>query len=312
LQTGAAGAKTPAPLQILKGPYLQSVTTDSITIMWETSEPSESRVDYGLTTTYTDCVSDTTPTELHEITLRGLQTDTRYHYAVTSVRGEEIASSEDATFETAVAFDTAFRFVVYGDTRSHPDDHAAVVAGIVASNPRFVVHTGDFVARGKEYWRWQTEYFNPAAAFMKNTTLFPCLGNHEQNADWYYYFFRTPAGGGGYDEQWYSFDYGNCHFAIVDSDVDFSPGSEQYAWLANDLESAAAEWVFVVHHHPAYSSGPHGGHEGVQEHLVPLYEEYDVDMVFSGHDHIYERSFKEGVHYVVSGGGGAPIYDCGQ
>ncbi len=306
-----AGAP-PAPLELVKGPYLQSVTTESIVIMWETSEPSDSRVDYGLTPEYTDWICDTSVTELHEVTLTGLQRDTRYHYRVSSARQEEAVSSEDGTLDTAVAREKAFRFVVYGDTRSYPQEHAAVVEGIVASSARFVVHTGDFVARGKEYWRWQSEFFGPAAALMKDTTLFPCLGNHEQNAEWYYYFFRTPAGGGDYDEQWYSFDYGNCHFAIVDSDVDFSPGSDQYTWLEKDLQSSTAEWLFVVHHHPAYSSGPHGGHGQVQEHLVPLYEAHGVDMVFSGHDHIYERSYKDGVYYVVSGGGGAPVYDCGQ
>lgn len=291
----AWGGATPAPLELLKGPYLQSVTSESITIMWETSEPSDSRVDYGLTAEYTDCVREATATELHEIVLTGLARDTHYHYRVTSVREDETASCEDGTFDTAVAPETAFRFVVYGDTRSNPTDHANVVAGIVASSARFVAHTGDFVARGKEYWRWQSEYFNPAAVLMKNTTLFPCLGNHEQNSQWYYYFFRTPAGGGDYEEQWYSFDYGNCHFAIVDTDVDFSPGSDQHAWLEDDLESARAEWVFVIHHHPAYSSGAHGGCEEVQKHLVPLYETCGIDMVFSGHDHIYERSYKDGV-----------------
>ena len=306
------GATPAAPVELIKGPYLQSVTTESIVIMWETSEPSDSRVDYGLTPEYTDWIRDPTATELHEVILTGLKRDTRYHYRVRSGRQEEAVSSEDSTFETAVGPETAFRFVVYGDTRSNPKEHAAVVGGIVASSPRFVVHTGDFVARGKEYWGWQTEFFNPAAALMRNTTLFPCLGNHEQNADWYYYFFRTPAGGGDYDEQWYSFDYGNCHFAIVDSDVNFSPGSDQYSWLEKDLQSSSAEWMFVVHHHPAYSSGPHGGHKKVQEHLVALYEAYGVDIVFSGHDHIYERSYKDGVYYVVSGGGGAPVYDCGQ
>jgi len=314
LLTAAAawGAATPAPLEILKGPYLQSVTSETIAIMWETSEPSDSRVDYGLVPEYSDSIRQAAMTELHEIELSGLERDTRYHYRITSVREDETVSSEDATFDTAVAPETAFRFVVYGDTRSNPQDHANVVAGIVASSPRFVVHTGDFVARGKDYWRWQSEYFKPAAALMKNTTLFPCLGNHENNSQWYYYLFRTPAGGGDYQEQWYSFDYGSCHFAVVDTDVDFSPGSEQYAWLEADLESTTAEWVFVIHHHPAYSSGGHGGEEKVQEHLVPLYETCGVNMVFSGHDHIYERSYKDGVYYVVSGGGGAPLYDCEQ
>jgi 3',5'-cyclic AMP phosphodiesterase CpdA len=79
-------------------------------------------------------------------------------------------------------------------------------------------------------------------------------------------------------------------------------------------------------HHPPYSSGSHGVVEAteaisasetnvilnVREYLVPLFEEYNVDLVFCGHDHLYERSYKNGVHYIVSGGGGAPLYEVNQ
>lgn len=312
LAAAAAPAVQQAPLELLKGPYLQTVTTDSIVVSWETSEPGDSHVHYGLTSQYTHEMYDNAESELHEVLLTGLKADATYHYQVTSTRGDEMISSGDGLFKTAVEAPTPFRFAVYGDTRSNPEDHAAVCKGILASESRFVIHTGDFVRRGTDYAGWGVEYFKPAAAMLRNIPLFPCLGNHEDNADWYYYFFDTPEGGGDHGERWYGFDYGNAHFAVVDTDTDFSPGSPQYAWLEEDLRSTQADWVFVVHHHPAYSSGPHGGTVAVQEHLVPLYEARSVAAVFQGHDHIYERSYKDGVYYIVTGGGGAPRYDCKQ
>ena len=67
-------------------------------------------------------------------------------------------------------------------------------------------------------------------------------------------------------------------------------------------------------HRPPYSSGAHGGIENpnLETHLVPLFEQYGVDMVFAGHDHHYERSYKSGVYYIVAGGGGAPLRRANQ
>lgn len=310
LLAASAVAYAGTPLTIVKGPYLQNVTTGSMVVMWETSEASDSRVDFGLTAEYTHSVYDATETEIHEVILCGLATDTRYHYQVTS----GTVSSEDNSLETAVTTGTAFRFVAYGDTRSQPREHAAVIDAIIASGPRIVLHTGDFVDRGSRYRLWEQEFFGPAAPLLKNVALFPSLGNHEENSHWYYDLFDTPEGGGDHNERWYSFDYGNCHFTVLCSETSYAPGSDQYAWLVSDLQSASNEWLFVVLHRPPYSSGAHGGIESpnLETHLVPLFEQYGVDMVFAGHDHHYERSYKNGVYYIVAGGGGAPLRSVNQ
>lgn len=298
---------------IIKGPYLQNVGNDSITVIWETNESISGRVDYGLSGSYGSSAVNTTNATLHKITLSGLTEETIYHYKTTS----GTASSTDNTFQTAVKPATPFRFIVYGDTRTYPSDHSAVVNGIISSKPEIVVHTGDIVSDGRVYSQWKTQFFNPAANLIKNTTMFLALGNHENNASWYYYFFSNPGESGS--GAWYSFDYGNSHFIFLDTNQDFSPGSLQYSWLESDLNSTqarSAEWAFIVFHHPPYTSGAHGVPEqtgmNVRTYLVPLFESYGVDAVFSGHDHSYERSFKDGVCYVVSGGGGAPLYDVNQ
>ncbi len=302
-----ASAGGPAPLTILKGPWVQNVTTTAITVMWQTNLAGDSRVDYGPTASYGQHVSHATAMTLHEVRLTGLTLDARYHYHVTSAAATSV-SSADHTFQTAVASGTPFRFAVYGDSRTNPADHAAVVKSILASAPRFVLHTGDIIADGTKDANWVRDFFTPAAPLIADLPLFPCLGNHERNAAFYYDYFSLPHGGGDHNERWYSFDYGDAHFTVLDTDADYAPGSPQYAWLVSDLKHAAAPWKFVVHHHPAYSSGAHGSTEKVQRYLVPLYEQYGVAMVFNGHDHHYELSQKAGVYYIVTGGGGAPQY----
>lgn len=297
--------------KIVKGPYLQNVKTNAITIMWETKAASASRVDYGPTEAYGSFVEDSTPVTIHEIVLPALTIDSLYHYQVSS----NGLSSDDNTFRTAPAAGTPFRFVAYGDTRTYPRDHAAVIQAIIASEPAIFLHSGDLVENGSEYSQWGRQFFDPAADLMKNTTLFPALGNHENNSHWYYDFFSLPAAeSGSTTEAWYSFDYSSAHMITLDSCQSYAPGSTQYNWLVSDLQSPAcanAAWRFVCLHHPAYSSGSHGGTSGVQQYLVPLFEQYDIDMVFNGHDHHYERSYKDGVYYIVTGGGGAPLRGVG-
>jgi len=303
-----AAAGGPAPLAITKGPWVQNVTTNAITVMWQTNNASDSRVDYGPTSSYGQYVYSATAVTLHEVRVTGLSLDALYHYQVTSVAGTSI-SSADNTFQTAVATSTPFRFVAYGDTRTDAVSHAAVVNAIIASNSRFVLHNGDFVDSGSKDNYWVSAWFTPAAPLIADVVVFPALGNHEGNATLYYNYFDPPDGGGDYNERWYSFNYGNAHFTVLDTEAPYTPGNAQYTWLVSDLQNATSEWKFVMHHRPPYSSGEHGGTESpdLATYLVPLYEQYHVDMVFNGHDHDYERSQKSGIYYIVAGGGGAPL-----
>ena len=296
------------------GPYLQNVKQDEITVMWETNVPRSSRIDYGLTTDYGNFIEDPNRVTIHEITLPNLITGTTYHYKVTTAN----AKSADNTFKTAPQVGSGFSFVAYGDTRSNPDDHKAVINAILTHNPQtFVLHSGDIIERGNVYEQWQTQYFDPARDMLKNTTLFPSLGNHEENSLWYYDFFSVPKN--STTEAWYSFNYGNSHFVVLDTCQSFAPGGEQYTWLRKDLrspEATEARWIFALFHHPPYSSGYHGRGNSqtvmnLRKYLVPLFKTSGVDVVFNGHEHFYERSYKDGIHYVTVGGGGAPLGNIG-
>jgi 3',5'-cyclic AMP phosphodiesterase CpdA len=113
---------------------------------------------------------------------------------------------------------------------------------------------------------------------------------------------------------WYSFDVADLHLVMLDSNAYDQPA--QLEWLARDLAAArknGARWIFAAVHDGAYSRGSHGGNKIAAQSYAPLLARHGVAVLFSGHDHIYQRGEVRGLRYVVSGGGGAPLYpiSCG-
>jgi hypothetical protein len=277
--------------------------TDSIIVAWETEQPSQGEVAYGETEAYGLRVADPAVTASHALTLTGLAPYTVYHYRVES---GGVPLSGELTFRTAAdPGQTEFTFVVFGDTRTQPKFHQAVVERIVAQVPDFVLNTGDLVASGRRASEWGT-FFEIEWELLARVPLFPVLGNHEGNSPLYFDYFYLPG-----NERWYTFDYGNARFVClqVDGVADFRPGSEQYGWLEETLAANTQPWLFVIFHVPPYSSVQDDLEDDVRGALVPLFERYGVDLVFNGHKHNYERNEVNGVTYLVTGGGGAPLYE---
>jgi predicted phosphodiesterase len=294
---------------IIKGPYLQAVNQNSITVMWETDNVTGGFVDYGLTTAYGKRVTQSGISTIHQILLPALSSDTTYHYRVSSGG----VSTANSRFRTGVGKGTAFRFLAYGDNHSNPSGHQQVCTAMDAENARFVINTGDLVGSGGDYGLWGSEFFAPSYQLFRDTPLFPVRGNHDEGGNWYLDFFSMPSGSG--TELYYSFECGDTHFTILDTEQSWTPGSAQYNWLASDLDATTATWKIVAFHRPPFSSGPHaidGEVSSLRQYLVPLFEANGVTLVLNGHDHIYERSQKDGVSYVVTGGGGAPFDSAHQ
>jgi len=292
----------PLPVELTRGPYLQSVTQTGVTVDWTTDVPCVSQVDYGETDQYGLTASNSTPVTRHVVALTGLKPYTHVHYRVT-VDNQPL--SEDAVFRTAPPPDQAsFRFVVYGDTRSDPVAHQKVVNSILTLSPDFLLHTGDFVQDGLVAEGWTT-FFSVERKLLSQSPLYGVLGNHERESPIYFDVFHFPG-----NERWYSFDYGNLHLVALqmDSQGGFNANSEQARWLASDLAQTRQPWKIVFFHVPPYSSGEHRGDEQIRAALEPILIKYHVDLVFNGHDHDYERLMTKGVVYIVSGGGGAPLY----
>ena len=309
--------RPPRNTTMIRGPYLQWVRPQSITIVWETVDEVDSVVEYGPTAAYGSTASDCDWTAHHEVTLTGLNPYTVYHYRV---RSGAQTLGDDRTFKTAAGpGQTSFTFAVIGDTQSGIDPakdhmgryrrsatagHTAAVVWLNGINPDFYIHAGDLVARGPEMSAWD-EFFSFEGDLMSRITMFPTLGESEENHYNYFRIFHLPN-----NERWYSFDYGNAHFVClqIDGFADATPGSEQYRWLENDLASSTKPWKFAFFHYPPYSYGQ-GGSKPEARYVHPLFVQYGVDMVFSANDRNYQRFVVDGVTYVVAGGGGGATMD---
>jgi hypothetical protein len=147
-------------LQIIKGPYLQNVSKNAITIMWETDAASDSKVDYGSDAGYGQTATSSEQVTIHEVRLTGLTVETGYHYRVSSGN----VSSGDITFKTAPNDNTPFRFSVYGDSRNPSSTGATrfplLLPHILASDPDIMLTLGDLVRSGGTYSDWQNQFFN--------------------------------------------------------------------------------------------------------------------------------------------------------
>ena len=203
-----------------------------------------------------------------------------------------------------------FTFVVYGDTRSDPTAHAAVIHEIVGLHPEFVLQSGDLVSDGRNPAQWAQ--FDTITQPLRDAHIayYPARGNHDLGAIYPRY---VPAGfdsGDTVNKLYYAFTRHGCRFIMVDSMQPYDPGSRQYLWLESELARAGktAADTFVMFHEGPFSVGPHGPTLAAQKYLHPLFVKYHPTAVFCGHDHLYYRTKRDGVTYVVTGGGGAPPY----
>ncbi|HEX3764395.1 MAG TPA: metallophosphoesterase [Kofleriaceae bacterium] len=296
------------PPRMVKGPYLQDLAPTSITIMWQLDQAAPARVSVdgpggprGL---------ELGAARIGEATIDRLTPSSRYRYRV-----DAAGRSWTGEFATApvVGADVPFSFIVVGDTRSGVDAHRRVIERIAQEVPDFVLGTGDMVDDGYRQDQWQ-QFFDIESPMLRDNVYFPAIGNHDRQgrgrtADSYRAYFSVPDNG---DARFYGFSYAAARFLVLDSNEYSFALSDQTAWLERELIAARQDptvrHVFVVMHHPPFSISLHGGSRDLRERWTPLFEKYQVSAVFSGHDHVYERAEHNGIHYFVSGGGGAPLY----
>ena len=215
--------------------------------------------------------------------------------------------SEIYSFYTSFKENETINFVVYGDNRGFWDNWqnaSSVAKSIEEKNPHFVLNTGDLVDNGLNQSQWIT--FFSVSNFTHNSTIYPILGNHELNSNYYFKYFILPN-----NEHWYSFDNGPVHFIGLDSNIRSAFRFSQLIWLIRNLKSNTQKFTIVFFHHPVYSSGNHGSTLYVKLLWKNIFEKFGVDLVFNGHDHCYERGKVNDVNYIVTGGGGAPLYNVG-
>lgn len=327
-------------------PFVTNVTTTSIDICLQAELDLPATINYGLTAEYGHEVAvsgvlfdalwgtlyppfgDPTYEAVERYAycgrIEGLLPDTLYHYSV------ELGAEQtpDHEFATAPPAGTPFAFVVYGDSRSDPlyplgvpnRFHEAVIERMKQYPFDFFINVGDIVHDGYDTLLWDI-IFETISPISSEFAFYPVFGNHERRNELevrgenlYSALFSNPgeASGSG-NELYYSFDYCNAHYTVLDTNTDIDPDSVQGQWMRADLEAANnnpdIRWKFMFMHHPPYSSSLVGiGDERqrvARQYIPTIAEEFGVAIVFAGHQHAYERSFKDGVYYITTGNGGA-------
>jgi predicted phosphodiesterase len=200
------------------------------------------------------------------------------------------------------------RFAVIGDWGTGDTDEVGTAKQMFASHQRgsfdFVIAAGDNIYPNGSGRHFNQNFEQPFAGLIKDKVKFyAVLGNHDVESgrkDQLEYPLFNMGG-----QNYYKFERGEglAEFFMLDS-TDF--GATQTTWLENSLRASRAKWKIAVFHHPIYSSGKkHGSATGLRKILEPMFIHYGVNVAFSGHDHIYERTKpQQGIQYFVTGAGG--------
>ena len=237
----------------------------------------------------------------HTATLKNLEPGATYYYRVGDAGRDwwsqtgtvtTADGSKDVTFlhladpqaQNERQYERAWKKVLSAATELYDED--------------FIINTGDIVDHGdnSKQWSWALD---TGADYLMNTFMMPATGNHEgmgTNATANYFTLPNLPEQDTSKGVYYSFDYNNVHFAVLNTeDLDEDEGltDKQLDWLKKDMQSSDAQWKFVMLHKAPYSQGSHYKDDDVCEiraQLKNLMPELGIDMVFQGHDHVYMRT----------------------
>ncbi len=310
---------------LVRGPYLQAPTPDSVIVRWRTKTPTDTKLAYGPSHNQLDTmIVDPLAVTDHVVWVGGLEPAARYYYSIGTSITVLAGADPDHRFETAPFGNDRSPTQIWaiGDSGTANADSAAVRDGYLISSagvPSDVwLMLGDNAYPDGTDAEYQAAVFDTYPTILRNTPLSPTLGNHDAHSAVsstqtgpYYELFSLPTAGqaGGIatgTEAYYSFDHGNIHFICLDSaDTSLDPTDEMLRWMVADLQTTTRDWIIAFFHHPPYSKGSHDSDIEeelieVRENVIPLLEDNGVDLVLNGHSHHYERSFLLDGHYGFS------------
>jgi len=308
---------------------------------WDRSDTAASAVQYSTTAAFSNTPGATISTAAatanrtdagkgytsFQAVMTGLTADTTYYYRV----GHDQVWSEEYSFKTADPGASEICFMYMGDIQyasaaTAPQDYQAwgnLLSAAYQTFPElnFALLGGDMVQNGMKPDHWQM-FLEQATRVFPDLPLLAVPGNHESNSaatgkpELFLDLLAMPANGpAGFEEEFYSYDYGNCHIVGLSSSIflneqlDFGSMTEEdfdriAAWIADDLAKSNATWKIVVMHHPAYPVVSDPTAAAVLEKWEPIFANAQVDLVFCGHQHIYMRTKAlRGVTYVMGNSG---------
>ncbi len=334
---------TDGPSQIILSWSDNPSTTQSV--IWCDNSGNDEYVQYLAESSYTDESSfnntkqvqatsktvgyESAATTYYEATMTGLVPGTKYYYRV----GRSDNWSDPSSFTTAPSSTSSFSFMYMGDVQHNTTAAAeypvwgSLLTDAYAANPNitFGLMGGDMVESGSDMNDW-TYFLSYAGDVFSRIPMMTTIGNHESNftggkAKYYMDILALPTNGPvGFEEEFYSFDYGTVHVTVLNSwalsseqNLDDAQKNAISEWIRADLAAAGnAKFRIILLHHPAYALANDTVSASVLSNWVPLLEAGNVDLVLCGHQHVYSRSYPmlageiyhaNGITYVMGNSG---------
>jgi fibronectin type 3 domain-containing protein len=316
VQSTVSAAKSATTLasgtvRVARGPYVMSVTQNSAKLAWWTNLPTPAVATVGPAGS-ASTFSDPTSQYEHVILVGPLAAGTAYPYVVGN--GSVSASG---SFTTPAPPGTPFSFAAIGDYGGNAPGETQNASLIAGEGTQLIQTLGDniypeaadpnFVTTLSDY---DTRFYKQFRSALSGQVFSPANGNKEYygNGAWFQHMWLPN------NEQWYSYDRGDAHVLVLDTEQPFTAGTPQYLFAQGDLAShQSAAWRIVVMQRPPYSStSANSSSIPARSQLVPLFQSQHVQLVLSGNSHNYERTFPlidgsaaaGGTTYIVSGAGG--------
>ena len=322
---------------LVQRPYLQNERQDRVSILWSTRENLPGVVQYSADQSFSQSAAALVREFLPSLTglsytfyqyradLTGLTPGAEYSYRVV-VGGQNL--TPDAKYRFRTASPGPFSFLVFGDSGQGTAGQTAVAIRMAPEQPDLVLHVGDVAQINGVFDEYASYYFEYYWTLMLQVPFYSVPGNHDYytaNAIPYLSYQAQPVDNVPAPDvgRYYSFDRGDVHFVAIDSNLlaDDTASRRMLAWLENDLATTRATWRIPFFHHLPYPIEHHVGDPiclAAQQQLVPIFERHGVQLVFSGHEHTYQRTKPlrggtpvtsgMGTVYVVSGGGGGNLH----
>lgn len=235
---------------------------------------------------------------VHKVTVDSLAPGREYSYRVGDVANN--SWSDIGTFRTDDG-NNKFSFITIADVQASSNENfenaSKVLAAAIETCPEaeFYSSLGDYVNDcTNDEWNWFFENFSFANMNMTHT---PVAGNHDGNLKWNWFnnMFNLNAAENSQTLTgvYYSFDYGNAHFAVLNTNDMYPMSQQQINWLKNDMNTSDADWKIVMMHRALYSAGKNINKPDtiiMRSVLIPLMDELNIDVVLAGHDHMYMRT----------------------
>lgn len=271
---------------------------------------------------------------IYSVEISDLKPGTRYFYRIGN--GKDWGDAH--VFQTAGKHIKQFKFLVFGDSQSELYNtwHTTIQQAYrLHHDAVFFTNVGDLINVGSEEKEW-AEWLAAVNGIADTLPAMPLTGNHEMyTPQWkvntapalFLAHFQLPRNGpDGLQEQVYSFDYGNVHFAMLDSqereEGQFVPNmlAKQREWLEKDLARSDKLWKVIFIHRPPYHIKSAKSNDNIRQAFGPVMDKYNVDLVFAGHEHVYARTYPlyadkitdgkvSGTVYITTGRSGEKVYE---